>query len=400
MSSVNQLIDYHQKRYNALPQFLVKAPGRINIIGEHTDYNNGYVLPTAIDRYIYFVISRREDNKFNIYAADLDKDHTFSLDHKPNVNGYAWYLHITGVIEEFRKKNHTPLTGLEITYGGDIPGGSGLSSSAAIEAGFATAINTIFNFALTKLDLAYVAQMTEHHHIEVQCGIMDMYASIFSEKDKVLLLDCNSLTHQFVPLDLKDCIFVLVNSGVKHNLADSAYNERRQQCEFGVAYFQTIDQSITSLRDVTFQMIESAKDFLDPIVWKRCKYVIEENQRVLDTVAYLSENNLEKVGALLYASHKGLSEDYEVSCKELDDLIDIVKELPYVLGARMMGGGFGGCTINLLPISKLNSFKKTVSEKYKFLYNFNPDIIEVNNAQGITIDSLIDLDTNKYTNQV
>ncbi len=385
MSKIDQLRLAHTKKHGVSPQVFVMAPGRINIIGEHTDYNLGYVLPTAINKYIYFTISIRTDLMFNIYAKDLEKEYHFNIENQDDNESYQWYHHITGVIKEFIKRGLSPTFGLDISYCGDIPLGSGLSSSAAVESGIACAINQIFHFNLPKIDLAIIAQDTEHNHIGVKCGIMDMYASIFSKKDYVLQLDCKSLTHKYAPLHIEGYRFVLVNSGVKHSLADSAYNQRRNQCEQGVAYFKTIDPQIESLRDVTISMIEQSQTNIDSLIWQRCKYVVEENLRVLSTIRALENNDIKEVGSLLYESHYGLSKEYEVSCEELDYLIDLVKDLPYAAGARMMGGGFGGCTINLVENDHLDKFKDEIKSKYIDKYGIDPDVIEVENSEGVRV---------------
>jgi galactokinase len=383
MTTAENILESHKEHFGVSPQFFVSAPGRINIIGEHTDYNLGWVLPTAINKYIFFAISAIDEPELQIYAKDLEQSYIHLLSDDIINSENQWYLHITGVLKEFQKRGHYPTHGIKITYGGNIPNGSGLSSSAAVEAGIAFAINEIFGFNVPKLELAFIAQDTEHHHIGVKCGLMDMYASLFSEKDCAILLDCKTNTHECIPLHIQGYSFVLVNTGVKHNLAESAYNERRRQCEEGVTYFQKFKADVKSLRDVTTADIQSYGIQLNPTILNRCEYVVEENLRVLDTIQALADKDVQKVGKNLYASHEGLSTKYDVSCEELDFLVSVTHGMPKVLGARMMGGGFGGCTINLVENDYLEEFVKTIKSRYWEAYQIDADVVLVENSEGV-----------------
>ena len=326
--------------------FIFRSPGRINILGEHTDYNEGFVLPAAIDKNIYVAISKRPDNQINLFAGDFSESFSTSTeDIKPAA--LQWPNYILGVVYQLQKKGFT-VTGFNLVVDGDIPIGAGLSSSAAVECAVIFALNTVFEFGLSKMQMVQLAQKAEHVFAGVNCGIMDQFASMFGKKDHAIKLDCRSLQYEYVPIKLEGYKIVLFNTNVRHNLAASEYNTRRKQCEEGISIISQNHPTITSLRDINIEMLKENVEAVDPLIYKRCKFVVQENERLLGVCEDLKRGDIKALGAKMFQTHHGLRYDYEVSCKELDFLVDHVKRNDDVAGARMMGGGFGGCTINLV----------------------------------------------------
>jgi galactokinase len=342
---------------------IVRSPGRVNIIGEHTDYNNGFVLPAAIDKAIYVAITPREDETIRLYSGEFDEDFNTTLSEmKPTDR--VWPNYILGVADQFRKKGYI-IRGFDLSIDGDVPIGSGLSSSAAVECATAMALNTIFHLDLPKLELVFRAQKAEHVFAGVMCGIMDQFASVFGKKDHVIRLDCQSLDFEYVPLKLEGCKILLLNTNVKHSLASSEYNTRRAQCEQGVALVKAHDPEVNSLRDITIDQLDRYVKPADEVIYRRCKYVVEEKERLLTGCEDLKRGDIRSLGKKMFATHDGLSHDYEVSCPELDFLVDAVRDNPAVLGARMMGGGFGGCTINLVEEAAIEGLVHDLGLAYK-----------------------------------
>lgn len=378
------LTEKFKEHFNTNPTLLVRAPGRINLIGEHTDYNNGFVLPAAIDKAIYFAISPRNDQKCVVYAYDLDDLYEFSLDNlQKSEKGWANFL--IGVLAEITSKSEQINTGFNVVFGGDVPLGAGLSSSAAVESGIGFALNELYNLEFSKLDLALIAQQAEHKYAGVNCGIMDMFASIHGKENAVIKLDCQDLSFEYFPFDFPDYTLVLCNTGVKHNLGDSEYNQRRAECEEGIKILQSAFPQVDSLRDVTMQMLSSQADKLSPIVYKRCKYVVEEIERVTIACKALENGNLSSFGQKMYETHEGLSKEYEVSCPELDFLVEQSQDFEAVVGARMMGGGFGGCTINLIKADAVDEFIKKISFAYHQAFNIQLQTYIVNISNGVEV---------------
>ena len=342
----------------------VKAPGRINLIGEHTDYNNGFVLPAAIQKAATVTIKKRADSLVALTALDLNESISIALtDIKPSEIQWANYM--IGVIAQFQKKYNFP-TGFSITLKSDIPIGAGLSSSAAIECAVAFALNELFALGIDKLELALMSQKAEQEYAGVQCGIMDQFACLFGKKNQVVLLDCKTMEYQYFPLLLQDYTIVLFDSQIKHALASSEYNTRRLDCEAGVAMIQAKYAQVSCLRDANLNMLnECVNASLYPIVYNRCKYVIQEIERTVAATKHLQSNELHAFGKKMLETHKGLSELYEVSCPELDALVDMVKNNEDVLGARMMGGGFGGCTINIVKTNAVADLIEKVEIAYQ-----------------------------------
>lgn len=348
--------------YDTEPRIFT-SPGRINLIGEHTDYNQGLVLPAAIDKVIVLAISKREDLRVNIFSESYQKLHTSTLE-KLEPSGILWPDYIMGVIVELQKRG-CELSGVDIVFDGNIPLGAGLSSSAALECAAAFAINELFDLKLSSLEIAKIGQAAENNFVGVKCGLMDQFASVFGKSDHLIKLDCESFEFNFIPFNAKNYKVVLFDTGVKHSLASSAYNERRRQCEYGVELVQEHHPEVNSLRRVTQQMLDDYVKEVDQVVYNRCVYVVKEIQRLQDACEDLLKGDLETFGKRMYETHEGLRDQYEVSCEELDYLVDRVKAYPEVIGARMMGGGFGGCTINLIRSESVDKVVEETTEAYK-----------------------------------
>jgi len=354
---------------------LYASSGRINLIGEHTDYNGGYVFPGAIDKVILAAIRPNGTDTVNVYSIDINEDAHFGLNEE-DAPSQQWARYIFGVCRETLKRGGL-VKGFDATFAGNVPLGAGLSSSAALESCFAFALNDLFNGnTIDKFELAKIGQSTEHNYCGVNCGIMDQFASVFGKKGNLMRLDCRSLEFEYFPFNIDGYRLVLVDSVVKHELVDSPYNKRRQSCE-NVAKRLGIE----TLRDADMDMLNSIKADISAEDYMRAKFVIEEKERVLDVCDALNRGDVQTVGRLMYETHRGLSKDYEVSCEELDYLNDIAKECG-VTGSRIMGGGFGGCTINLVPNAIYNKFIETAKEKFNAKYGHEPKIYDVVISDG------------------
>jgi galactokinase len=375
----NQIKESFSKKFGGNFR-LFAAPGRINLIGEHTDYNNGFVLPAAIDKRIYLAISPSNEPIANIYSLDFDQSVEFYINETES-NLPHWAKYIFGVVKEIQAAGHT-LQGFSAVFGGDIPSGAGLSSSAAVESVFAFAINKLFNLNIDNLELAKIGQRAEHNYAGVKCGIMDQFASIHGKAGYVMKLDCRSLEFEYFPLELGDYELILVDTKVKHSLASSEYNRRRYECDEGVMILRSQMPAVRSLRDVRPKDVYPYRGIMGKEIFMRCEYVTEENERVIDTCKALAIGNLEMVGQLMFQSHQGLSRKYFVSCNELDLLVDAAKKIDGVLGARMMGGGFGGCTINLIKSTEVENFKMLASKEFQLEFGREPLFYKVNISDG------------------
>lgn len=362
------------ERFSSNPVFYASA-GRINLIGEHTDYNGGFVFPGAIDKYIMTAININGTDKVRLYSVDMNQYTEFGLreEDKP---AEQWACYVFGVCREVIKRGFE-VKGFDAVFAGDVPLGAGLSSSAALESCFAYALNDLFNDnKISIFELALIGQSTEHNYCGVNCGIMDQFASVFGKKDCLMRLDCRSLEFKYFPFKPVGYKLVLVNSQVKHELVDSPYNKRRESCE---RVAKTL--GVETLRDADMSMLEAAKVQISDEDYKRAVYVIGEKQRVLDVCEALEKGDYETVGQRMYETHHGLSKDYEVSCEELDFLNDVAKECG-VTGSRIMGGGFGGCTINLVKEDLYDTFVQTAKTKFNEKYGIEPIIIDVVISDG------------------
>ena len=375
----DQIVKKFKELFKKEP-LLIRSPGRINLIGEHTDYNDGFVFPAAIDKEIHFAVAKNDINMFRFYALDLQESFELKVNDLARTKT-SWANYLLGVAAQFKKAGYK-LEGVDCVFGGDIPLGAGLSSSAAIENGFAFALKEILKASLSKIEMVKMAQKAEHEYAGVMCGIMDQFASMTGKKDHAIKLDCRSLEYEYANIDLHDYEILLCNTNVKHELASSEYNTRRTECETGVQILKKYDKNIIALRDVSLQMLGKYHDEFAPIVYKRCEFVVKENLRVEKAFSALAKDDIKALGALMYQSHEGLRDDYDVSCKELDLLFDMAKKSEDVIGSRMMGGGFGGCTINIVKKEKVKSFSEEIIRKYTKITGIEPEIYTVKITDG------------------
>lgn len=354
---------------------LYASAGRINLIGEHTDYNGGFVFPGAIDKAIMADIRPNGTDKVNLYSIDLDESASFGLN-EADAPSQQWARYVFGVCRETIKRGGS-VKGFDAVFAGNVPLGAGLSSSAALESCFAFALNDLFNGnTIDKFELAKIGQSTEHNYCGVNCGIMDQFASVFGKKDCLIRLDCRSLEYEYFPFKIDGYKLVLVDSVVKHELVDSPYNKRRESCERVAKRL-----GLETLRDADMEMLDAVKADISAEDYMRARFVIGEKERVLGVCDSLNRGDIATVGRLMYETHEGLSKDYEVSCEELDFLNDVAKECG-VTGSRIMGGGFGGCTINLVPNEIHDKFIETVTAKFNERYGHEPKIYDVVISDG------------------
>lgn len=385
MNTASEIVVKFRERFPGEPT-LIKANGRINLIGEHTDYNNGFVLPGAVDKHIFFAMRPNGGRTTNFYAADIDESFSFSLDDfGPGKTLWANYL--MGIFQQMQKDGHE-LGGIDCVFGGTLPIGSGMSSSAAMECGMGFGLKTLFDLPYERMELALLGQRSSHQFVGVPCGIMDQFTSMMGKKDHLVLLDCRSLEYEYYPADLPGYELVLLNSKVSHDLADGAYAKRVAQCKEGVEILRKHYPEVESLRDVQPAMLKRHQAEFDPVVYKRCKYVVEEGVRVKQVCELLEKNDAAAIGHLLFQTHQGLSKDYEVSCEEIDWLVDFATGHPAAIGARVMGGGFGGCTINLVRAEEVETFTAAALEAYHANFNVQGEAYVVGLDDGTEALSL------------
>ncbi|HET6256141.1 MAG TPA: galactokinase [Puia sp.] len=359
--------EQHIALFPGTDPLVVRSPGRVNLIGEHTDYNQGFVLPAAIDKAIYLAISPRHDDEIHLVSHDLDQRFTCTLD-LPEPSSLHWPNYLLGVVQQLQQAGHPP-AGFNCVFAGDIPLGAGMSSSAALECATAYALNELFGLGLDKLTMVRLSQRAENVYVGLQCGIMDMFASMFGRQDQVIRLDCQSLGYAYFPFNLDGIRIVLLDTNVKHSLASSEYNTRRRQCESGVRLIRAHHPDVASLRDVTMEQLDRYVAPVDELVYRRCRFIVGENARLLAATADLAKGDLAAFGRKMFETHEGLSREYEVSCRELDFLVEQVKDDPTVIGARMMGGGFGGCTINLVREPGIDKLVRRIAPVYRGTMN-------------------------------
>ena len=351
---------------------VIMAPGRVNLIGEYTDFNEGFVFPMTVDRGVYVGIRARDDQRVRVKSIRFGELIDYRLDDFEKPEPGHWSCYVLGVVEELRFLGLVP-QGFDAVIDGNLNLGAGLSSSAALETATALALQAVFDFEMSRVDIATLCQRVEHRYAGVMCGIMDQFASGLGRSNHALLLDCRTLSHVNIPTNLDKYRIVIVSSEVKRELASSAYNERRAQCEEGVALFRQYDPAIGSLRDVTPDLFDAYGDQLSDVVYRRCRHVITENARVLDASAALSADELAQFARLMTASHNSLRDDFEVSCDELDCLVDIANDTEGVLGSRMTGAGFGGCTVTLIHMDAIEKLRANLSS-YTDRFGLNPEM--------------------------
>lgn len=363
MEMIKELKKVFQQNFQTEP-LIVRSPGRINIIGEHTDYNEGFVLPAAIDKAAYIAVSLRDDDEIHLVAMDLNENFSVNLKDLKPVGDVSWPNYILGSAAQFLKRG-VQLPGFNAVLTSDVPMGAGLSSSAAVECATVFALNELLQTDLDRLTMARMAQKAEHEYAGVMCGIMDQFASMMGKKDYVIKLDCRSLEYEYVPFKLEGLKVLLLNTSVKHSLASSEYNTRRKECEKAVEWVKQNVQGVNSLRNVSEEMLNKYVLPNDELIDKRSRYVVQEINRLLEGCNDLQSGDLAALGKKMFTTHDGLSKMYEVSCKELDWLVNKVKNDTNVIGSRMLGGGFGGCTINLVKETAIDELVADLKLAYE-----------------------------------
>jgi galactokinase len=376
-----QMIDF-SRCFDQSGALYVRAPGRINIIGEHIDYNGGMVLPAAIDLAISLSIGLRPDSKIVLYAIDLDDVLVCDSKEIKRQEARNWANYVLGVIAEVQKMGHD-LHGFNLAFGGNIPLGAGLSSSAALCCGVAFALNELFDLGLSKIDLVLIAQRAENDFVGMPCGVMDMFASVMGRSGQVIQLDCQTLAHTYHPCDLGQYSFLLLDSCVKHQLVDGHYAQRRSECEMGLQILRETDPGLVSFKDVSLDHLVANKFKMPPVVYQRCQYVVEEKSRVTGACAALAVSDFETFGKFMFECHLGLHLLYDVCVPETNFLVDLARG--HILGARQMGGGFGGCTLNLLKTNELESFSFSASQAYERVFGQPLKIYPVTLADGVSL---------------
>lgn len=369
-----------KERSNSDP-IMVAAPGRINLIGEHVDYNQGFVFPAAIDKYIYAGFSKSDGAYSKLHALDLDEHYDLDLNNLHKIERSHWANYAIGIVHGLKQRSKR-ISNFNLVFSGDIPLGAGLSSSAALENSIVFGLNELFNLDLSREEMIQISLEAEHKFAGVACGIMDQFSSMMGQKDHAFLLNCKDLSHTVIPLVLTDYQLILINTNVKHILSDSPYNARKNQCKEGLQILQSTYPELKSLAKANLIQLEACKPKMLDVVYNRSLFVIEEVQRVHEAKEAILNQDWERFGKLLYASHFGLQNLYEVSCPELDFLVDLTKQEEAVLGSRMMGGGFGGCTLNLVKKSHVENFIKNTAKMYQTKFDIKIESYLVQTSNG------------------
>ena len=381
MVNIVNLVDSFQRAYGKTPR-IFSAPGRVNLIGEHTDYNEGFVLPVAIDRRTYVAAATNGSDTVQAQSLDLNEAAAFAL-REPNTSlSTRWLGYIAGVAFEL-EKGGVRLSGSDIAISSDVPIGAGLSSSAALEISAGMAFLALNGARVDATSLALAAQKAEHTYVGTRCGIMDQLTVSVAQKSHALLIDCRSLEVKHIDLNLPQTMIVICNTNVKHELASSAYNQRRQECEAAVEILRKYLPTVRALRDVNVGDLKQHGEVLPDVLYRRARHVVTENARTLEAAIALKDGDAEKMGKLMAASHVSLRDDYEVSSAELDLMVELAGKCEAVLGARMTGGGFGGCTVNLVRRDEVQAFGNFITSEYRALTGIQPDIYAVNADDGV-----------------
>lgn len=360
---------------------MIASPGRINLIGEHLDYNHGFVFPAAIDKYIISALAKNNQDLSRIYSIDMDEMFEIDLDKIEKQEVGSWKNYVVGILDGLQKLN-IEIENFDLTFGGNIPIGAGLSSSAALENNIVFGLNKLFKLGLSKADMIQISLRAEHQFAGVNCGIMDQFSSMMGKQNMALYLNCDDLSFEYIPINLNNYELFLINSNVKHHLVDSGYNQRKEECDKGLKILQQKFPEIKALANTGFDQLKSVKDILPVNIYNRCLYVIEENKRVLAAKTSIKNNDWIGFGKLLYDSHLGLQHLYEVSCPELDFLVEFTKNDKTVIGSRMMGGGFGGCTLNLIQKGSITPFREKITVAYQERFNKTLDSYRINITDG------------------
>ena len=377
-SSSEQVLATFAEKFTTTPR-LYFAPGRINLIGEHVDYNDGFVMPAAINKGIWYAVARNTTNTANFYSADLHESLSIEVTNVHKMDG--WKNYVLGVMDQVQKAGYV-IGGFDCVFGGNLPVGAGMSSSAAVECGLLVALNDLFQYGLDRITIAKMAQKAEHTYPGVKCGIMDMFANMMGKMDHVILLNCMNLDYKYLPLPLTEYSIILINTKVHHSLAGSAYNQRRNECAEGFKILKSLAPEVTSWQELTVADVEKNKAQLPENIYKRSLYVTSEIARTLQASKHLQNHEMEQFGKLMFETHEGLSKLYEVSCPELDFLVEQAKNFPAIIGSRVMGGGFGGCTINLIKTSEWGAITQTIVMEYKQAFNIDAEVYDMALSDG------------------
>jgi len=380
---IKQTTAFFQEKFGNAPEKVVLSPGRINIIGEHIDYNDGYVLPAAIDKIICFAFSKSNSKTSKIVAIDLNEEFEFDVDQEIELSKVVWTNYILGVVKQLKDKGFL-FDGFNCVFSSNIPTGSGLSSSAALECGAIFGIKELFDLTIPKVDIALMGQKAEHW-VGINCGIMDQFSSVMGLENKVIKIDCKTLDYTYHDANFSDYSLILFDSNVKHSLMTSEYNVRRKECEEGLGIIKSNFPEITSFRDCNESHVLQLKDKMSPNVFVRCHFVVKEINRVALACEALDSGNIEALGKLLFETHEGLSKEYLVSCDELDFIVDTLKKEKAVIGSRLMGGGFGGCTINLIKKGEEEAIKTKLTKLYKEAFDIDLKIYDVKISNGTSL---------------
>jgi galactokinase len=380
---IQSTTDFFEKSFGNSPQKIVLSPGRINIIGEHIDYNDGFVLPAAIDKVICFAFEKTNSETSTIVAIDLDESFEINVENPVTLHQVIWTNYFRGVLQQIQNKGLI-IGNFNCVFSSTIPTGSGLSSSAALECGFLFGLNEVFHLNIKPVDLALMGQSAEHW-VGINCGIMDQFSSVMGKANQVIKIDCRTLDFEYHNADFSNYSLVLFDSNVKHSLFTSAYNQRREECEQGLAILSSHFPEVKSFREASEEQLLSIKDSMTEDVFKRSHYVIKEIKRVTLACEALDNGDIVTLGQLLFETHEGLSKEYEVSCPELDMIVDTLKKKPAVIGSRMMGGGFGGCTINLIKKGEEDAIKTKLTQLYQAAFGIELKTYEVRISNGTSL---------------
>lgn len=380
---IKKTVSFFKESFGAEPKKIVLSPGRINIIGEHVDYNDGYVLPAAIDKIICFAFEKNYTNTSKIIAIDLDDSFEVDLTTNMELTDNVWTNYLRGVINQLKSKGFK-FDGFNCVFSSNIPVGSGLSSSAALECGFLFGINELFDLKIKPVDIALMGQSAEHW-VGINCGIMDQFSSVMGQENKVIKIDCRTLEYEYHDADFNEYSLILFDSNVKHSLFSSAYNTRREECEEGLSILKNNFPEINSFRDCTESQVLSVKDKMSENVFKRSLFAVKEIKRVTLACEALDKGDIPTLGKLMFETHQGLSADYEVSCAELDMIVDTLKKEEAVVGSRLMGGGFGGCTINLIKKGHEERIKQQLKALYFDTFGIELKIYDVKIGNGTSL---------------
>ncbi len=380
---IQNTTDFFKEKFGNVPTEIVLSPGRINIIGEHIDYNDGYVLPAAIDKIICFTFNKNDSDTANIQAIDLKESTSIDVTKEEIVSEIVWTNYLRGVLLQLKLKGYK-IGGFNCAFSSNIPIGSGLSSSAALECGFLFGINEMFNLGIKPIDMALMGQSAEHW-VGINCGIMDQFSSVMGLENKVIKIDCRTLDYTYHDADFVDYSLILFDSNVSHSLYTSEYNNRRIECDEGLSIITDNYPEINSFRDCNEELLIGLKSKMTDNVFKRSLYAVKEIKRVIQACAALDKGEIKTLGELMFETHQGLSKDYEVSCTELDYLVDLAITEEDVIGSRLMGGGFGGCTISLVKKGSENAIKEKFTKLYAAKFNIELKIYDVKISNGTSL---------------